>query len=43
MTVLVFPDANDAVRCARAGLYMTQHHPIDSRAYALGRLGRTFP
>ena len=43
MTVLVFPDANDAVRCARAGLYMTQHHPIDSRAYALGHLGRTFP
>jgi len=43
MTVLVFSDANHAARCARAGLYMTQHQPIDSRAYALGHLGRTFP
>jgi hypothetical protein len=43
MTVLVFRDANSATRCARAGLYMTQHQPVDSRAFLLGRPTKTYP
>jgi hypothetical protein len=43
MAVLVFRDANHAARCARAGLYMTQHQPVDSRSFSLGRPGKTYP
>jgi hypothetical protein len=43
MTVLVFRDANSATRCARAGLYMTQHQPVHSTAFLPGRSTQTFP
>jgi hypothetical protein len=43
MTVLAFRDANHAARCAPAGLYPTQHQPVDSRAFSLGRPAKTYP
>lgn len=43
MTVLMFRDANSAARCARAGLYVTQHQPVDSRGFSLGRPVKTYP
>ena len=43
LTVLVFHDANVAARCASAGLYMTEHQPVDSRAFLLGRATKTYP
>ena len=43
MLVLVFRDADFAARCARAGLYMTEHQPVDSRAFLLGRPTKTYP
>jgi hypothetical protein len=43
MTVLVFRDANHAARCAQAGLYMTEHQPVHSTAFLLGRSTQTFP
>jgi hypothetical protein len=43
MTVLVFSDANSATRCAQAGLYMTEHQPVDSTAFVLGSSGKTYP
>jgi hypothetical protein len=43
MTVLVFPDANLAAGCARAGLYMTQHQSVDPSAALLGRPTKTYP
>jgi hypothetical protein len=43
MTVLVFRDANLAARCAQAGLYLTEHQPVDSSAALLGRPTKTYP
>ena len=41
--MLVFRDANSAARCARAGLYVMQHQPVDSRGFPLGPPGKTYP
>jgi hypothetical protein len=43
MTVLVFRDANSAARCAQAGLYLTEHQPVHSTAFLLGRSSQTYP
>jgi hypothetical protein len=43
MLMLVFHDANLAARCAHAGLYMTEHQPVDSSAFLLGRPTKTYP
>jgi hypothetical protein len=43
MLVLVFRDAGFAARCAHAGLYMTEHQPVDSSAFLLGRPTKTYP
>ena len=44
MAVLVFRDANLAAGCARAGLYMTQHQPVDSwRVLCSGCPAKAYP
>ena len=41
--VLVFRDANSAARCARAGLYVTQHQPVIQELFNSGDPARRTP
>jgi hypothetical protein len=43
MAVFVFADARFAARCARAGIYTSEHQPIHPDAVALGHRSKTFP
>jgi hypothetical protein len=43
MAVFVFADDGFAARCARAGIYTSEHQPVDPHAAALGRRSKTFP